>query len=148
MKLIIIQYLIKWEKKETINLEGDIILRLDNAGKDRKYKEIYENLDNTELDKQVDEELSTIEDIDVASLEDEAKAYHTNKIKLKILTRQFYINEAEKKRLKQLLDMKHQREQELLEKQRSEHPPESTGKRQLSKTSKEDDRRSVLSPAS
>ena len=41
----------KWEEKEKMNLEGDIILRIDNYNRDRKYREVFEALDAAELER-------------------------------------------------------------------------------------------------
>ena len=45
----------KWEEKEKLNLENDIMLRLESYVLDKKYKELFEALDNAELEKQVEE---------------------------------------------------------------------------------------------
>jgi phage terminase large subunit-like protein len=125
----------RWEDKEKMNLEGDIIMRLDQATKDKKYKEAYEALDNAELDKQVEEELSLVEEVDLALLDEEAKSVYVNKAKLTILTRQFYITEDERQRLKVEAELKAKREAELAAQKALEHPPEnvSSGKRHASK---------------
>ncbi len=77
----------RWEEKEKMNLESDIMMRLDNANKDKKYKEVFENLDNIELEKQIEEELNLNEEIDLATIDEDAKSVLVNKIKLHILTR-------------------------------------------------------------
>ena len=41
----------RWEEKEKLNLESDIIMRMECTVKDKKYKEIFEHLDHAELEK-------------------------------------------------------------------------------------------------
>lgn len=52
----------KWEEKEKINLENDINMRMETHQQDRKYKELFEQLDNAELDKQIEEEMNAMEE--------------------------------------------------------------------------------------
>lgn len=104
----------KWEEKEKMNLEGDIILRLDMYKRDRKYRDYFESLDAAEMEKQIDEELNANEEIDVASLDEETKIQYQNQIKLRILTRQFFINEKDRKRVKLEQEIKAKKEAEIL----------------------------------
>lgn len=72
----------RWEEKEKMNLESDIIMRLENSNKDRKYKDVFEHLDHVELEKQIEEELNLNDEIDLATIDDDTKSIYANKIKL------------------------------------------------------------------
>lgn len=59
-------------------------------------------------------------------MDEETKAQHINQIKLKLLTRQFYINPKEKTRLDHEHQLKLKKEQELQAQKALEHVPEQT----------------------
>lgn len=103
----------RWEEKEKMNLESDIIMRLENSNKDRKYKEVFEHLDHTEQEKQIEEELALNEEIDLLTIDEDTKSILVSKIRLQILTRQFYMSDHLKTKRQHERELKAKREHEL-----------------------------------
>jgi hypothetical protein len=73
---------------ERINLERDILKRLDGLVFDKNYKEHHDHLDAQELDKEVDDAFIQREGDEF--VDDDTKALNQRKLKFKLMTRQFF----------------------------------------------------------
>ncbi len=84
-----------WENIEHKNLEQDVYLRMASIEHDAEYKKAKEPLDNTELEKKVEESIQQKEGED--PLEDELKAITQKKTRFRLMTKGFFHDEKASK---------------------------------------------------
>jgi len=86
------RYRDRWEQLEKENLEADVLRRVQNMAQDKEYKELYEQIDLNEIEKEIEDHLAPREGED--PMTEEEKALEAKKKRLAIWTRMFYAPQA------------------------------------------------------
>ncbi len=86
----------RWEQLERENLQRDVDKKISMMDVDKEYKELYDNLDNLHIEKEVEDALAPKEGEE--ALDEDTKALETRKLKFKNLTRLFFDDVEHKKR--------------------------------------------------
>lgn len=82
------QYKERWEQVEQENLREDVLSTVARMQEDKEYRELHEALDAQALERQVEEHFLPKEGED--PVDEETRAVLAKRLRLSILTRQFY----------------------------------------------------------